>query len=154
MTRGCLSPRSLRAFALFFGLVAAGCTGDPEPRAIAVTQADGGLTLIAGTLDRPCEEATSIIIECGRWELEVYLPEGEATDGARSLGQDGVNAFRYRSDGAPDADECTARVDEFAQGTIEIVAKDAASVTFRVDGTTSVTPRFDADGTFQASRCP
>lgn len=132
-------------------VVAAGCTGDPEVRAIAVTGSKGGLTLIAGTLDRPCEEVYSIIIECGRWELEVYMPEGEATKGTKTLGQDGVAALSYRSDGTPYGDSCTARAEEFTQGTIELLEADADTVTYRVDGTT--TPKFDADGTFVASRC-
>lgn len=118
-----------------------------------MTTSKGGLSLIAGTLDRACAEVNSIVIECGRWELEVYLPEGEATVGSKAIGQGGVTALSYRSDGTPYGDECTARAEEFAQGTVEILDSDADTVTFVLDGTTTVTPKFDADGTFVASRC-
>ena len=141
------------AVGLTLGALASGCTGDPEPRAIAVTHSKGGLSLIAGTVDRPCEEVNSIVLECARWELAVYLPEGDATEGPKALGQGGVTAQSYRSDGKLYTDECTVRADEFAQGTIEILDSDADTVTFVLDGTTTVTPKFDADGTFVASRC-
>jgi hypothetical protein len=129
----------------------AGCGGDPEPTALALDDPNGTLTVIVGTFSRTCQEARSIIFECGRWELAVHLGPGAQSDGGKSLASSGVTAEKIVSDGAPNAQECSVLGGAYEQGTIEITKVSADAVTFLIDGTAQ--GDFDADGTFTAARC-
>lgn len=129
----------------------AGCGGPPSPAAIAVDEEGGGLLLVAGTFDRTCEEATSILFECGRWELFVHLGPAALTPGAKPLASPDTWAQSFVSDGRYDAQECSLYGDTFGQGTVEITASDAGSVSFTIAGT--ATGEFDADGSYHAVRC-
>lgn len=128
-----------------------GCGGEPGVRAIAIDEADGALSLRVGTFDRTCDEAHSILIECGRWELLVHL-DPEAQSGAQPLASEFTWAENLVSDGAPDAQSCLVQGGTFEKGTVEITAIESDVVSFTVSGTAEGT--FDADGSYDASRCP
>lgn len=144
--------RKVAAIALLFAGVTTAC-GPPAPAALAVDYDDGALLLVAGTFDRTCEEATSIIFECGRWELFVHLDAAAAaeTTGPRPLVSPGIWAQSFTSDGRHDADECSLWGGTFEQGTVEITGSDGDRVAFSIDGT--ATGDFDADGSYDAVRC-
>ena len=127
----------------------AGC-GDPGPQAMAYVDEDGVLTVIAGTFTRKCEDATSIIFQCGRWELDVHLNPA-AQSGEQPIASPDTWAENLVSDGRPDGDECTIRAAPYEQGTIEIEEITDDHVRYTISGTAS--SRFDADGTFDARRC-
>ncbi len=129
----------------------AGCGGDPEPTALALQDQAGALTVIVGTFSRTCEEAHSIIFECGRWELAVHMKPAAQSGGAKPLASDDTSAESLVSDGGPNAQKCSVIGGTYEKGTIEITEADAESVTFTLAGTAQ--GAFDADGTFTASRC-
>jgi hypothetical protein len=128
-----------------------GCGGDPQPVALALQDPDGVLTVIAGTFDRSCAEAKSVILQCGRWELAVHLKPAAQSGGPKPLASDDTWAEDLQSDGRPDGKQCTILGGTFEQGTIEITNAAAATVAFTIAGTTKGT--FDADGVYEAARC-
>jgi hypothetical protein len=137
--------------AALLACVIAGCDGPPSPHAIAVDEEGGALLLVAGTFDRTCDEATSILFECGRWELFVHVDAAAQTPGAKPLASPDTWAQSFRSDGRWNAQECSLYGDTFELGTVAITASDAGSVSFTIAGT--ATGDFDADGSYQAVRC-
>lgn len=139
---------------LTFALVcasAAGCGGDDEPTAIAIDEADGSLTVIASTFNRTCDEARSILLECGRWELLVNVAASAQTPGPKPLVSPATYAENLVSDGEPGGLECLVQGGTFEKGTIDITGSDEASVSFTIAGTLDGT--FDADGSYEAIRC-
>jgi len=130
----------------------AGCGGDDEPAAIAITEADGSLTVIAGTFSRTCEEAQSIILECGRWEILVNVAAGAQTPGPKPLVSPETYAENLLSDGEQGGLECLVVGGTFEKGTIDITASDDATVSFTIAGT--LDGQFNADGSYEAARCP
>ena len=139
------------AAALLLAGALAGCSGPPAPAALAVDDEGGALLLVAGTFSRTCEEATSILFECGRWELFVHVEAAAQTPGARPLASPDVWAQSFMSDGRYDAQDCSLWGGTFEQGTIDITGVDDAVVSFTIDGTAS--GNFDADGSYDAVRC-
>lgn len=143
----------LSTCALAFAAIGAlsGCGGDPEPAAIAYTNADGVLTVVAGTFTRTCKDATAILMQCGRWELAVHVNPAAQSGGAKPIDSADTWAENLVSDGAPDGTECTIRGGTYEQGSIEIVEVADDSVQFTITGTSN--GKFDADGTYDALRC-
>ncbi len=133
------------------GALTAGCGGDPEPTALALEGPNGVLTVIAGTFSRTCQEAHSIIFECGRWELAVHVKPSAQSGDTIPIASADAWAESLVSDGAPNADECSVLGGTFEQGTIAITEATSDAVTFTVAGTAQGT--FDADGTYTALRC-
>jgi hypothetical protein len=125
--------------------------GPPQPTALAAFDEDGALLLVAGTFDRTCEEATSILFQCGRWELFVHLDPPAQTPGPKPLASPDTWAQKFTSDGRTDATECSLWGGTFEQGTVEITASDDDTVSFTIAGTAA--GDFDADGSYDAVRC-
>lgn len=140
----------LGAAALLFACASAAC-GPPGPAALAVDGEDGSLLVVAGTFDRTCEEATSILFQCGRWELFVHLASPAQAAGPVPLDSPDAWAQSFVSDGRRDDSECSLWGDIYTKGTVEITALDPGSVAFTLAGTAS--GDFDADGAYDAERC-
>lgn len=143
-----LGPRL--AALLVLGATSAAC-GPSGPTALAATEEDGGLLLVAGTFDRTCGELTSILFECGRWELFVHVASAAPTGGPLPLDSPEIWSQSFMSDGHPGGTECTLWGDIFTQGTVEITGTTAGTVSYTIAGT--ATGNFDADGDYDAVRC-
>lgn len=128
-----------------------GC-GEPEPEALAVSEADGSLTLITGTFERRCDDLRSIALDCGRWELVVHVDAAGQDPGSKPLVSPVTWAENLVSDGKPSSRDCLVVGGTFEKGTIDITAADDATVSFTLAGTAD--GNFDADGSYEAARCP
>src|SRR5437870_4402596 len=116
------SPIAAAAFVVgcaALGAAGLACSGDPQPAAIAVDEGGGALTVIAGTFDRPCKEAKSIVLECGRWEIAVHLQLAAQSGGPKPLASADTSAENLVSDGKVGGLECSVIGGTFEKGTIE-----------------------------------
>lgn len=138
------------AAAACFALCTSGCA-DGGAKAYAVPQDNGALMLVAGTFDRSCEEALSIVFQCGRWELFVHVDPEDQTPGAKPMDSPKSWALGYFSDGSRDGDECSIYGDTFEIGTFEVTDTSDGRVKFRFDGTAN--DDFNADGEYDAPLC-
>lgn len=137
---------------IFAGAAAlGGCGGDPEPSAMAFSDSNGVLTVIAGTFDHDCSNVDALIFQCGRWELAVHLRPAAQSGAVQPIGTDDVWGENIVSDGPADGTDCTVRARPFEQGSISIDEVTDGYVRFTVDG--SSTGNFDADGTFEGTVC-
>ena len=149
-------------------------TSSPPPEAIAILRDDlpppsgsgsssvttGGsplpgddLLLITGTEAPVCADPfSSPGCEAQGWGVTVVLPAAYQTPGVYSLADSAVISTFSVGLGSPG--NCSGGGGSYLDGTIEVLSVDDQHVVYELSGTAEIESFGNADGTYDAARCP